>query len=539
MPTLLVCHASELARASARLREAGTADIDVVAYGRAAGDLPAPPGTMLLPLPSGGGGKRRALREAVALVRRMRARRYGRAVIAHPGLEESWFRGPLLAFPHVAGAEHVVTAEGEPVSKLRGAADVLQWAVLLAASYALSQLAAIVIERMPAGRAAPSIPADGSVAYLRTDVELRGTVLAAGGSMAHTAGIVDALQRRGYDVAFWSTGEVAGVTAPRVGLPVLARANVPQEMWELASGLRQALIRGGSGRASAFVYQRYSLNNLSGLLLARRWGVPLVLEVNASEVRWRQDWSALRLPRLGRACERALLRGADRIVTVSDNVRRDLLEEGADPARVRSVPNGVDVERFATAAARELPVPAGSFVVAFVGLFYPWHGVHVLAEAFGLLHRARPDSRLLLIGDGEEAARTRATLERAGAGEAFLMPGLVPREDVPGYLAAADVLVSPHANIRNFIGSPIKIFEYMAAGRPIVVTRVGQMAELLRDRETALIVPPEDPQALAGALIELHDDAELRARLGGGAQAEARARHSWDARLAEIVTSGV
>ena len=81
----------------------------------------------------------------------------------------------------------------------------------------------------------------------------------------------------------------------------------------------------------------------------------------------------------------------------------------------------------------------------------------------------------------------------------------------------------------------MKVFEYMASGRAIVATRVGQMADVLRDRETALLAAPSDAGALRDALLELHDDPALRARLGRAAQEEARAAHSWDARLRTIL----
>jgi glycosyltransferase involved in cell wall biosynthesis len=117
-----------------------------------------------------------------------------------------------------------------------------------------------------------------------------------------------------------------------------------------------------------------------------------------------------------------------------------------------------------------------------------------------------------------------------------LLTGTVTREEVPGYLAAADVVVSPHADLRDFIGSPIKIFEYMASGTPIVASRLGQLSEILTDEETALLVAPGDPVALASALERLIVDRNLGRRLGAAAQQEARASHSWDARLAAILS---
>jgi glycosyltransferase involved in cell wall biosynthesis len=199
----------------------------------------------------------------------------------------------------------------------------------------------------------------------------------------------------------------------------------------------------------------------------------------------------------------------------------------------------VSAKRFACATPTPLPGDfADTFVVCFVGLFYPWHGVRFLAEAFALVHRHRPDARLLLIGDGEEMPVVRAVLERHGALDATYFAGLVPRADVPPYMAAADVLVSPHADVNRFIGSPIKLFEYMAAGKPIVATRVGQIEEVLHDGESALLVAPEDPMAMAAALERLYDDRKLGDRLGRTAQQEAISRHSWNARLAAILAAG-
>jgi glycosyltransferase involved in cell wall biosynthesis len=313
---------------------------------------------------------------------------------------------------------------------------------------------------------------------------------------------------------------------------------MPTEIAELLSSLLQVIRLRSSAPPPAFVYQRYSLNNLTGLFLARRWRRPLILEANASEVKWRQDWSALRFPGLARACERLLLSGASRIAVVSENAAADLVAMGADPERLVVVPNAADFERFAGAPAMPLPFPPDAVVVAFVGLFYPWHGVRYLAHAFVALADAFPAARLLLVGDGEDAAHVRSILGAAGLSERLHMPGLVARADVPRYLAAAEILVSPHAPIDRFIGSPVKIFEYMAAGRAIVASRVAQIGEILTDRETALLVPAGDENALALAMLELCRDAPLRARLAEHAQAEARTSHSWDARVATILGSG-
>ncbi len=344
--------------------------------------------------------------------------------------------------------------------------------------------------------------------YLRTDLDLTTTPLKAGGSLAHTVGVVAAFSKLGFPIEVWSTGAIPGLpigACPR-RLPGQLIANVPTEVSEFCAGLVQA-VWGATKRARpAMIYQRYSLNNLAGLLLARLWRIPLVLEANGSEVQWRQEWASLRLVALCKACERLLLQRADRVVVVSENARSYLLEAGGDPERMQVLPNAVDCARFADAPAAKLPIPEGAFVIGFCGLFYRWHGVRTLAEAFVILSRRRPETHLLLVGDGEERRIVLETLRQGNILDRVTFTGLIAPDAVPGHLAAADVLVSPHANLRQFIGSPIKIFEYMASGRAIVASDLGQIGAVLDHGHTALLVPPGDAPRLAEAIERLIDD---------------------------------
>gem|GEM_PF-857418 len=517
--------------------------VDLLAYGVGAEGLADHSLGELLRLPSLRGDYRMVGRSLLAFAHAIRRRRYAAAIIAQPGLRVSRARGPLLSLPFIARSDRVLAMEPKTERLVRvGAgealADLLRWLLVQVWCSVIARLAAPLMEVLARRASRPNAPAsDGRVLYLRADLELAGSQLNAGGSLAHTLGIVDALTRRGYEVEVWSTGLIGGLspTLPTRSLPALIRANWPTEIAELVSGLRQAVLGLGVRPANAFIYQRYSLNNLAGLILARRWRVPLILEANASEVQWRQEWSHLRYARLSGTCERLLLRRADRILVVSNNARNHLIEAGADSERVRMIPNGVDHARFADATPRDLGFDAGSFIVAFCGLFYRWHGVATLAEAFVRLRCTQPAAKLLLIGQGEEEARVKSILHAGGIRDDCLMPGMVPREEVPGYLAAADVVVSPHADLRNFIGSPIKIFEYMASGKPIIASRLAQLAEILTDGETALLVQPGEPIALALAIERLMGSPDLARQLGARAQHEAQA-HSWDARLEAILS---
>jgi glycosyltransferase involved in cell wall biosynthesis len=529
---------------AAAVAELGVDRVDLLAYGAGAEGLADHSRGELLSLPVLRGDRRAVGRSLLAFARAIRRRRYAAVIVAQPGLRVSRARGLLLSFPFIARSERVLALEPQAerlVAVGRGEAltDLLRWLLVQVWCSVIARLAAPLIGAAARRTSEPGIPASGGRAlYLRTDLELAGTRLEAGGSLAHTLGIVGALTRRGYEVEVWSTGAIGDLPPafPTSALPALVRGNWPTEIAELVSGLHQVVRGVRREPANAFIYQRYSLNNLAGLILSRRWGVPLILEANASEVQWRQEWSTLRYARLSAACERLLLRKADRVLVVSNNARQHLIDAGADHKRVRMIPNGVDPARFADAVPRRLGFVEGSFVVAFCGLFYRWHGVATLAEAFVRLRATHPEAKLLLIGQGEEEARVRDILRSGGVLADCLLPGIVAREEVPGYLAASDVVVSPHADLQNFIGSPIKIFEYMASCTPIIASRLAQLSEILRHEENALLVPPEDPTALALALKRLMDDPELGRRLSATAQVEARTKHSWDARLAAILS---
>jgi len=470
--------------------------------------------------------------------------RYSIVAVGQPGLAVSRARGLLLGFAvamtglRPIGIDPLRRCATRPLRRRFAALDAIRGLVINALGAAGAVVVGVAGESLlrwvPAGTSAPRLDGRGRVLYLRTDLDLAVQPLVAGGSLAHTHGILSALLRRGHDVELWSTGVIAGVpdgiTERR--LPVVLRPNLPRELAEATTGFIQAIRTPTRGLDDvAFVYQRYSLNNLLGAILAARLRVPLVLEANASEVAWRREWSRLEHPRLAEVAERLNLRRASRIAVVSRNAGAQLLQLGADPARTHVVPNGVDIERFHDVDPRPLGLPDGAFVVMFCGLFYPWHGVRHLAAAFPRVLDHVPHARLVLVGDGEEVDLVRSVLEDAGITDHVVITGLVPRNEVPGYLAAADVLVSPHVRNDGFIGSPIKLWEYMAAGRAIVATRVAQLAEVLEDGHTALLVEPDDPDQLSAAIARLANDASLRRSLGANATQEVRLRHSWDARL--------
>ncbi len=160
----------------------------------------------------------------------------------------------------------------------------------------------------------------------------------------------------------------------------------------------------------------------------------------------------------------------------------------------------------------------------------------MLAEAFDRLHQRVRDTRLLLVGDGPARAAMRADLAARGLAEGVVQwTGAVGPLEVPGFLTSVDVAVAPYPAGCGFYFSPLKVYEYMAAARAVVASRVGQMETVIRHDVNGLLCPPGDAAALAAALERLRGAPAVRARLGRAARTTVLRKHTWDAVAARVL----
>ena len=303
---------------------------------------------------------------------------------------------------------------------------------------------------------------------------------------------------------------------------------VARERGALAANafLREALARHGPFDA---VYERYSLWSHAGMEFARDASVPGLLEVNAPLVAEQAEHRRLSDRAAAERVASRVFGAATWLLAVSDGVAEHLERSPEACGRVHVLPNGVDPERFRPRPRRAVPAVPRPFTVGFVGSLKPWHGLEVLVAAFALLHGHDPSSRLLVVGDGPGREPLEAGLKAHGLLGAATLTGSVDSADVPRLLASMDAAVAPYPSLARFYFSPLKLYEYMAAGLPVVASAVGQVAEMIEHRRTGLLCPPGDPLASAAALIELQADPGLRLRLGRQARAQVLRRHSWRA----------
>ena len=358
------------------------------------------------------------------------------------------------------------------------------------------------------------------------------------GASVHVRQTVNGLARCGFDLTLAVARPGRRFVAPGPVISIArdecdASGTVRGELSAIAAARDLARAAAGEVRPD-LVYERYSLWSLAGAALADEWGVPLVVEVNAPLVEEQLRYRRLALVGIASEIERTLLRRAQAVLCVSTALALRARELRGSEHGVHVVPNGVDTALFHP-APREA-ASCGSPRVVFVGSLKPWHGLPILLTAFAGLLERHPASRLCLVGEGPERARLERLSRVLGIARAVEFTGAVEHERVPALLAEADLAVAAYPPMDGFYFSPLKVGEYLAAGVPLVASRSGDLAELLADGETALVVPPGDVGALTGALLRLAGDAELGRRLARAGRRLAVERLSLDATFDRLRT---
>ena len=464
--------------------------------------------------------------------------------------------------------------QDEPVRL--GTLDLLRSAYRLTAGL-LAGIAALATSGMRVrrltGRARPprTLARTTRCLYLKPTLSFGASV---GGSVAHVAGVANALARAGVAVRLLSAQEQPLVAPPCVQRVVPARFLTSFPFEVNAHRYESVFLRSAREEATTerpdFIYQRYALNDVSGVQLARELEVPLVLEFNGSEVWAQRHWGEpLRFERLAQQVERVCLRHADLVVVVSQPLVEQAVSLGAEPARVLFYPNGIDPGAFDPArcdaadrrAAREaLGVPADSDLFTFVGTFGTWHGTDVLANAIRRLideDRAWLERRrvhFLYVGDGMRGPRVREILSADLGGPFVTLAGMRPQAETPRTLAASDVLLSPHVPNPDgtpFFGSPTKLFEYMAMAKPIVASELDQIGWVLkgwrpgepppgegaggRARAAILVEPGSVESLVAGIRQAVELTGAEREAMGAEARRLVTESFTWDRNVAAVL----
>ena len=306
-------------------------------------------------------------------------------------------------------------------------------------------------------------------------------------------------------------------------------------------------------RGYHLIHERFNLLSLGGAWASRKLGIPFILEVNADLIEQRKfkgtperGLRRLFAERATRFCFEA----ATKIICISTDLKDHLHRHwNIEEHKLAVLPCAADVEAFrpdhkAELVRRNLGLTTEP-VIMWVGGFYPWHDLDLLLESFTQVLRKQPKARLVLVGEGQTRPVVAQKVMQNGLRHAVIMTGAIAHTSVPEMVSIAEVAVVPGAPVpasRGGTGTPLKLFEYMAAGKAIVATALNQAAEVIQDGHNGLLVKVGDVNGFAEAMLSLLDNSEKRGRLGENARQRAVEQYSWEQytrRLEEIYRSVV
>jgi glycosyltransferase involved in cell wall biosynthesis len=367
------------------------------------------------------------------------------------------------------------------------------------------------------------------IAYVCTDPGI--PVFGTKGASIHVQEILRAFLRGGADVTLISPrlrdtapADLTSVIFRQLPEPPKDAGAEARADWALATNDHVAATLAEEGPFD-LIYERHALFAHGAMETAASQGVASVLELNAPLIDEQERYRALARRDAALDSARHAFAAAGYVAAVSQGAATYARDHGAAESRVGLVPNGVNPERF-----RRVEMAEGPFTVGFVGSLKPWHDTATLIEVFALLRAGPvPDARLLIVGDGPDRPRLDARLDTLGLRDVAHMTGAVPASDVADWLGRMHVAVAPYSTGQPFYFSPLKINEYMAAGLPVVASRIGDLPQVLKDGALGRLAEPDDPASLAAELAKLARDPGLCARLGTAARSHVLAHRTWDA----------
>jgi glycosyltransferase involved in cell wall biosynthesis len=370
--------------------------------------------------------------------------------------------------------------------------------------------------------------------------------LPSGTALVNMTEMITALRDLGHTVIPCFPVNPAGKVGGEAGPIARWRNCVPRVMWNLGQlgadrWAASALLSLCRSERPDLIHERYVPFSLAASAIAKRMGITLITIAHEFPAHQMPENFSPLVRWLARCWERKALQRADKVLVVSTPLREWLVANLLPENRVAVMPNGVRADAFEDLSdartSRRAQLGLGPDDIA-LGYLQRWEPNPVNKAAEEILRRLMgrlpaPHCRLVLVGGGSQFDNVRRRMtEDPHVGERAEFVGSVPHDEVPGYLAAFDVgLVPTHASFT----SPMKLFEYMAAGTAVVAPALPNIGEIIRDGETGLLFPPGDVEALSQVVARLISNPDERRRLGEAARRDVLAKYTWHANAERLV----
>ena len=306
-------------------------------------------------------------------------------------------------------------------------------------------------------------------------------------------------------------------------------AKIPLDALLALSALRRAL----SGRYD--VVHSHEEGGLIGATLAMLLRVPHLYDMHSSLPQQLSNFAFSRsriIKSVFLAIERFMIRRSRVVIVICPSLEETVkaIEPGARTVLIENAPGSSEDEATPAAAAavrRSLQLDPSTPVVLYTGTFEAYQGLDLLFAAMAIVRRTRPDARLVLAGGRtDQVTRAREQARAAGIEDVTIFAGERPASEIPAYLLASDLLVSPRSRGTN---TPLKLYQYLRSGKAIVATRLLTHTQVLSD-DTAILTGATPREYAEGILAGLTDTARA-ARLGRQARTLAETKYSYDAYL--------
>jgi glycosyltransferase involved in cell wall biosynthesis len=306
---------------------------------------------------------------------------------------------------------------------------------------------------------------------------------------------------------------------------------------DVGEAIHTALVDLHASKPVDLIYERYCLFSTAGTRAAKKIGTPCALEVNSPLRLEQARYRKLLHDAEAEAVEREVFNQANAVFAVSTEVRDYVMSRGCKGEYAHVLPNGVDSENFRPDIAPEgIDRLAGRFVLGFVGSLKPWHGIEYLMSAFHALAQTDSCYHLMIVGDGPLRGWIEGYAAGAGITDQITITGWAEYARLPGLLTAMDVAVAPYPALDDFYFSPLKLYEYMAAGLPVVASHIGQIANVINDGHNGILVKPGDAEGLMVALERLRCNRHMRKEIGKAARSTAEAR-TWQDNAKQVINT--